>query len=45
MESDMPATLTRHTTPEGPRWALDGRWLPPDFSLGAWLALPAAHTS
>jgi 2-dehydro-3-deoxy-D-arabinonate dehydratase len=39
----MPANLTRHTTPEGPRWALDGRWLPPDFSLGAWLALPAAQ--
>lgn len=39
----MPATLTRHTTPTGPRWALDGHWLPADFQLGAWLALPAAR--
>ena len=37
----MPATLTRHATPDGPRWALDGRWLAKDFQLGAWLALPA----
>ncbi|MFP4542553.1 MAG: fumarylacetoacetate hydrolase family protein [Opitutales bacterium] len=29
--------LTRHSTPEGPRWARDGRWLPADFSLAALL--------
>jgi len=34
--------LTRHTTAEGPRWALDGHYLPRDFSLSAWLAQPAA---
>lgn len=33
--------LTRHTAAAGPRWALDGRYLPADFSLAAWLALPA----
>jgi len=37
----MPANLTRHTTADGPRWALDGHYLPADFSLSAWLALPA----
>ncbi|UNK58379.1 fumarylacetoacetate hydrolase family protein [Pseudoxanthomonas daejeonensis] len=39
----MPEILTRHTTPDGPRWALDGHWLPLDFTLAAWLALPAAQ--
>ena len=34
--------LTRHQTPAGPRWALDGRFLPPSFSLGLLLELPAA---
>ena len=34
-------TLTRHATPDGPRWALDGRYLPERFELGGWLALPA----
>ncbi len=38
----MPATLTRHATPDGPRWALDDHWLAEDFDLGGWLALPAA---
>lgn len=30
--------LTRHATSEGPRWALDGGYLPADFSLAQWLA-------
>ena len=34
--------LTRHQTPLGPRWALDGRWLPPSLSLGLLLELPRA---
>ena len=34
--------LTRHQTPAGPRWALDGRWLPADLTLAALLAEPAA---
>ena len=38
----MPAYLTRHATAEGPRWALDGHYLPPDFTLGDWLAWPQA---
>jgi 2-dehydro-3-deoxy-D-arabinonate dehydratase len=29
--------LSRHTTAAGPRWALDGRYLPEDFSLGRLL--------
>lgn len=33
--------LTRHSTSEGPRWALDGRWLPAAFTLSSWLATPA----
>lgn len=37
----MTPRLTRHATSEGPRWALDGRYLPAGFSLAAWLALPA----
>jgi 2-dehydro-3-deoxy-D-arabinonate dehydratase len=32
--------LTRHKTPEGPRWALDGRFLPLAFELGLLLQLP-----
>jgi Fumarylacetoacetate (FAA) hydrolase family protein len=36
----MSAYLTRHATADGPRWALDGYYLPTDFSLGAWLARP-----
>ena len=31
--------LTRHATPDGPRWALDGRYLPRAFSLSRWLSL------
>lgn len=32
--------LTRHATSAGPRWALDGAYLPLDFSLSRWLGLP-----
>lgn len=32
--------LTRHQTPDGPRWALDGAYLPPSFHLGLLLELP-----
>jgi len=31
--------LTKHDTPQGPRWALDGRLLREDFDLGRLLAL------
>jgi 2-dehydro-3-deoxy-D-arabinonate dehydratase len=34
--------LTRHQTPAGPRWALDGRYLPAAFCLDLVLELPAA---
>src|SRR4029077_2929657 len=34
--------LTRHATPDGPRWAVDGQFLPLAFSLRLLLALPAA---
>jgi 2-dehydro-3-deoxy-D-arabinonate dehydratase len=33
--------LTRHLTPQGPRWALDGRWLPPSLTLSHLLEMPA----
>ncbi len=32
--------LTQHQTLPGPRWAVDGRFLPPGFSLAMLLALP-----
>jgi 2-dehydro-3-deoxy-D-arabinonate dehydratase len=32
--------LTRHETPQGPRWALDKRFLPCAFDLGFLLQLP-----
>ncbi|MBN2392299.1 MAG: fumarylacetoacetate hydrolase family protein [Anaerolineae bacterium] len=32
--------LTRHTTPHGPRWALDGKYLPPSYNLSLLLELP-----
>ena len=35
--------LTHHRTTGGPRWALDGRYLPADFSLGRLLAGSAAE--
>ena len=31
--------LTRHATADGPRWALNGRYLPAAFTLSRWLAL------
>jgi len=34
--------LTRHLTPNGPRWAADGQYLPPGLSLATLLALPSA---
>ncbi len=34
--------LSRHLTPDGARWALDGRLLPADFSLGLMLQVPKA---
>jgi 2-dehydro-3-deoxy-D-arabinonate dehydratase len=37
--------LTRHHTPDGPRWALDYRFLPRDFHLGLLLQLPHAAVS
>jgi 2-dehydro-3-deoxy-D-arabinonate dehydratase len=37
--------LTRHQTQAGPRWALDGRYLPAPFTLGALLAAPAASVA
>ena len=33
--------LTRHAAPNGPRWAIDGNWLPESFRLGLLLQLPA----
>ena len=35
--------LSRHQTPSGPRWAVDSRWLPADFSLSQLLTMPAAE--
>lgn len=34
--------LTRHQTPQGPRWALDGAYLPWHFNLELLLELPQA---
>ena len=34
--------LTHHQTPTGPRWALDGEFLPPSFDLSLLLELPAS---
>lgn len=36
--------LSRHRTAAGPRWALDGRYLPDDFTLTLPLEGPAANT-
>ena len=33
--------LTRHQTPHGPRWAVDGKFLPQSASLEFLLELPA----
>ena len=35
--------LSRHEATGGPRWALDGRYLPPDFTLRRLLAVGAAE--
>ncbi|HEX2660058.1 MAG TPA: fumarylacetoacetate hydrolase family protein [Polyangia bacterium] len=35
--------LTRHQTPHGPCWALDGRFLPTSFTLDQGLQLPKAE--
>jgi 2-dehydro-3-deoxy-D-arabinonate dehydratase len=37
--------LTRHQTADGPRWALDGSYLPIDFSLALLLQVPAASAA
>ena len=37
--------LTRHKTAEGARWAADGQWLPPSFSLELLLELPRESIS
>jgi 2-dehydro-3-deoxy-D-arabinonate dehydratase len=34
--------LTRHQTAEGPRWALNDRFMPPEFNLDLLLQLPRA---
>lgn len=34
--------LTRHNTTAGPRWAVDGNYLPSGITLGGLLTLPAA---
>ena len=34
--------LARHETPAGPRWALDGQFLPPGFTLDLALQVPRA---
>jgi 2-dehydro-3-deoxy-D-arabinonate dehydratase len=34
--------LTRHQSADGPRWALDGQYLPLDFSLALLLQVPAS---
>lgn len=34
-----PMKLSKHHTPDGVRWALDGHALPPSFNLATWLGL------
>ncbi len=36
--------LTRHASDDGPRWAIDGAYADPGFSLSGLLALPATET-
>lgn len=36
--------LTRHQTPQGPRWALDGVFLPRQFTLSLLLEVPRSGT-
>jgi len=40
--SDRGTYLTRHHTPQGARWAVDGRWLPAAFRLDLLLQVPIA---
>jgi 2-dehydro-3-deoxy-D-arabinonate dehydratase len=40
--SDRGTYLTRHHTPHGARWAVDGRWLPAAFRLDLLLQVPIA---
>jgi 2-dehydro-3-deoxy-D-arabinonate dehydratase len=35
--------LTRHETPGGARWALDGKWIPSELTLALLLQLPRAE--
>jgi 2-dehydro-3-deoxy-D-arabinonate dehydratase len=35
--------LTKHLSADGPRWALDGRFLPPAISLAGLLQIPLAE--
>ncbi len=42
LQPSLAGYLTRHQTEAGPRWAIDGRFLPASFSLAALLAAPAA---
>lgn len=37
--------LSRHNTANGPRWALDGQYLPASFTLGLLLELPKSAIS
>jgi 2-dehydro-3-deoxy-D-arabinonate dehydratase len=37
--------LTRHQSLDGPRWALDGQYLPVDFSLSLLLQVPASSVA
>lgn len=37
----MATYLTQHATPKGPRWAMDGYFLPETFGLSILLSLPA----
>ncbi|MBA3792649.1 MAG: fumarylacetoacetate hydrolase family protein [Rubrobacter sp.] len=37
--------LSRHRTAGGPRWALDGHYLPEDFALGRLLESPASEAA
>ncbi len=41
--TDLSMYLTRHRTEQGPRWALDGRYLPHGFNLELLLELPASQ--
>ena len=42
MTSERGRYLTRHHTSHGPRWAVDGRWMPAAFRLDLLLQLPVS---